>query len=326
MILRESGPWNRKKARYLRHMGRMKRFLAGQDYTVFAVCLGLAAGLWAISQLSGRYERTLHLPIEFRNVPAEFSVRHPEYVHVTLRSTGWLWLANGAGHDAFVIDLAERSLGEGQALISLGNELQRTFDFAQVVDYEPRVLNPTFEPMSQRELPVRVLLERDLAPNHFVSGQVDVDPERVTVYGPPDDLAVLDEVNTRPLGVQGGDDVHAMLRLEPLGGGLVVSPDSVRVHVPVVEFTEKRVTCPIEVDGAPTEDILLYPDEVDVTVLLPVDRYDAIDASDFRVLANFSTIDVRRVSTVPLEVAAAPDGVRNVQLRRDQTDFLIYQQ
>ncbi len=166
------------------------------------VSIALAALLWMAVSGEQTVERSLRIPLEFTNLPAQLEVvgDPPNVVDVRVRGSSGALNRIAAGELVAVLDL--RSARAGQRLFHLGGDDVRTPFNVDVVQVNPSTVSMMFEPSGSKTVPVVPTVEGDPA-DGFVVGTVTAEPSTVEVLGPVTALARMTQAITEPVTVAG---------------------------------------------------------------------------------------------------------------------------
>jgi YbbR domain-containing protein len=165
------------------------------------LALALATVLWLT--LAGEHivERSLRVPLEFRNIPDALEIvgNAPDSVDVRLRGSSAVLSRVQPGEIVAVIDLATARAGSRLFHIR-ADEVRAPYgiDVAQVV---PATLALELEKSARRQVPVVPAIEGDPAPG-FVVGRVTADPPSVEIVGPESRVRQVAEATTEPVSVK----------------------------------------------------------------------------------------------------------------------------
>jgi YbbR domain-containing protein len=163
--------------------------------------LVLATVLWGAVTRDQVVERSLRVPLEFQNVPADLEITAdpPTAVDVRVRGPSSLLSRLQPGEVVAVVDL--RGARPGQRLFHLLTEEVRVPFGIEVSQVTPPTVALMFERSGTRIVPVVPSIEGEPAVG-FIAGQVRVDPPTVEVVGPVSRLNVLREATTEPMSIR----------------------------------------------------------------------------------------------------------------------------
>ncbi len=204
------------------------------------MAVALATLLWLIVAGDHLVERSLRVPLEYRNIPPDLELvgDPPTEVDVRLRGSSAL-LGRLEPRDIIaVLDLT--SARPGSRMFHLrGDEVRAPYgvDVAQVI---PGTLAVDVEKSGRRTVPVVPALDGEPAPG-FVIGRVTSEPATVDVAGPESRLKQLTSATTEPVQVSGS---HAPVRDIVTVG---IADSAVRLVKP------QNATVSVEIVPAPVE-------------------------------------------------------------------------
>ena len=204
------------------------------------LALALSAVLWLT--LAGEHivERSLRVPLEFRNIPdlLEIVGNAPDSVDVRLRGSSAVLSRIQPGEIVAVIDLT--AARAGSRLFHIRADEVRAPYGVEVSQVVPTTLALELEKSARRKVPVVPAIEGDPAPG-FVVGKWVADPSTVEIAGPESRVRQVAEATTEPVSVK---DARARVRDGVTIGGV---DSSVRL----VQAQNAQVT--VEIWPAPVE-------------------------------------------------------------------------
>lgn len=165
------------------------------------VALGLGTLLWLTIGSDHFVERSVRVPLVFRNVPAalEIAPDAPDSVEVHLRGRT-SQLTGDQGDVIVYIDLSDGRAGS--RLFHLRADQVTTPFGVEVAQVFPSTVMLTLEETGTRSVPVEVTVEGTPA-DGFEVGAITVDPKQVDVVGPKSQLKVLRTAITETVIVDG---------------------------------------------------------------------------------------------------------------------------
>lgn len=217
-----------------------------RNFGIKVLSIGLAALLWGLVAGQHEAERSLRVPLEYRNIPPELEMlgEPASLVDVRVRgSSGALGELRGADLVA-VLDL--RTARPGRRLFHLLPGDVAVPAGVKVLQATPSTLSLTFEASSVRTVPV--VPDIDGEPGQgFVVGRVTTVPPTVEVIGPVSAVQQITEATTEPVDVTGATGTVR----DTVTIGL---PDTIaRLRNP------QSGTVTIEISPAPVERVLQVP-------------------------------------------------------------------
>ena len=175
-----------------------------RNFGIKVLSIGLAALLWGVVAGQREAERSLRVPLEYRNIPTELELlgEPASLVDVRVRgSSGVLGELRGADLVA-VLDL--RTARPGRRLFHLLPGDIAVPSGVKVLQATPSTVSLTFEASAVRTVPVVPDLDGDPAPG-FVVGRVTTVPATVEVVGPISAVEKITEATTEPVDITGAN-------------------------------------------------------------------------------------------------------------------------
>jgi YbbR domain-containing protein len=165
----------------------------------------LATALWFIVAGEQNVERTLRVPLEFRNKPVDLEILGDSPTTVDIRVLGSSALLSriDAGEVVAVVDLT--GARPGSRLFHMRTDEVRVPYGVDVLQATPATIALELEKSARRTVPIVPAVEGDPAPG-FVTGRVSSDPASVDVLGPESHIKGLAAATTEPVSVAGERD------------------------------------------------------------------------------------------------------------------------
>jgi YbbR domain-containing protein len=162
----------------------------------------LAIVLWLTVAGEHIVERTLRVPLEMRNVPAQLEIvgDPPMTVDVRVRGSSALLSRMDPGDVVALLDL--ESARAGSRLFHLRTDQVRGPYGVEIAQITPATVALELEKSGRRSVPVTPAIEGDPAPG-FVIGRATATPATVEVVGPERRLRDLSTATTEPVSVSG---------------------------------------------------------------------------------------------------------------------------
>jgi hypothetical protein len=166
------------------------------------VAVTLATLLWLIVAGDHVVERSMRVPLEFRNLPPALEIvgDPPATVDVRLRGSSALLGRLEPSDIVAVLDLGPAR--PGSRMFHLRSDEVRAPYGVEVAQVVPGTLALDLETSGRRTVPVVPALDGEPAPG-FVIGRVTSDPPTVEVTGPESRLKQLTGATTEPVDVTG---------------------------------------------------------------------------------------------------------------------------
>jgi YbbR domain-containing protein len=169
------------------------------------LAIALATLLWLTVAGEHVVERSLRVPLEFRNIPPliEITGDPPNDVEVRLRGSSAVLGRLDPGEVVAVLDLSGGR--PGSRLFHLRNDEVRSPFGVEVSQVVPSTVSLELEKSATRVVPVIPAVLGEPAPG-FVVGRRTAEPATVKVVGPESRVRQLAEATTEPVNIAGSKD------------------------------------------------------------------------------------------------------------------------
>lgn len=299
--------------------------------SAFFTCLVLAILAWIVTTLSGSFKFGVKAVINYKNIPQKraFHALQSDTITDTLRSTGWQMLFQKMNYQNKSIDVDVRSL-ESKDYVVLSSQLnqineKREFD-PQIVSFNPDTLFFDFSNRAIKKVPVKLVSNIKYQHQFAQSNNVSINPAYVILSGPDNVIAKINSWKTDSLVLDSvNETVRANVNLQPVReGNISVSPKSVRVKVPVDEFTEKTVQIPVKlINNHNYYNVKIFPQKIKVTFTTTLNKYHEMDEDFFEAAADLDLWRERNYSTLPVILTRFPAYCKIVKIEPQNIDFII---
>ena len=137
----------------------------------------------------------MEVPVEFRNIPPDLMVMDNRVDYVVLRLSGPRTLVSTFDADDLKLGLDLHGARPGSVSYPLGSSSFNIPRGVTVARITPPVIHLRLEPVVKRMLPVTVRFVNKPPPGQKIAEAL-VEPERVSVVGPADEVGRLVSVET----------------------------------------------------------------------------------------------------------------------------------
>jgi YbbR domain-containing protein len=161
----------------------------------------IAAVLWFTVAGEHVVERSIRVPLEFRNIPQQLEIvgNAPDSVDVRIRGSSTVLSRVQSGEIVAVLDLATARTGSRLFPIR-ADEVRAPFG-VEVAQVTPATLALELEKSAHRKVPIVPVVDGDPAPG-FVVGRVTSDPPTVEIVGPDSRVRQVAEATTEQISVK----------------------------------------------------------------------------------------------------------------------------
>jgi hypothetical protein len=273
-----------------------------REWSIFALSLLAAVGIWLLSNLGQTYSGTISVPVVAECNLDGFAGRSSNSVLVSARcrAEGFRLLRERSGRERKAVTVRfektdmRRTGTETFAVIGGAKNSYISQIFGANVQVEAFItdtLSFVFPKENHKKVPVEVPMTVVCRSQYMQSGPFRVTPDSVTVYGDDVHLEAIERVLAERLSLTDlHESSHGMLRLSK-PKGVRLSADEVAYELPVSRYVELRSTLSVEVWNAPAGHTLqVYPPTAEVVMrcVFPLSKDPLasfkiyIDYKDFR--------------------------------------------
>lgn len=309
-----------------------------QKLGVLLVCVVVASFAWLLTSLGKSYNATVVVPVRFINAPVNKTMVNvpPDQIAISVRGSGYdlMQYRENLGEDTLIINLDNLKmavhggyqrgyLDAAEVSKSLQERLAGQLTINHILTDSVEFL---FDLKVVRSLPVRSRVKFQLADNHVLLDSVRTTPFDLELEGA---LSVLESsafVPTRVLDL-GVIDHSVQVKVAPdlsgFGQDAKAVADSVTVYIHVDKLTEKRLMItPTKLNVPDSIEMLVFPNTIEVSALVPISLFDAVNESDFLVEVDFNDLE-RDVRVLPVHLNQWPVEATRVQLRNTQVEAVL---
>ena len=300
--------------------------------SAFLTCVVLAFVVWVFTILSDTHEFKVKELIAYKNPPKKraFHPLQSDTVTANFQGTGWEILFQKMDIANKTIDVDLGAL-ETKDFIDLNTQLKainekKDFD-QEITSVSPDTLYFDFTGRSVKKVPIKLVTDLKYQRQFAQANNATIDPPYVTISGPDKDIDKIQSWQTDSLKLDSvGETIRTTLALQPVReANLAIYPKSVRVHVPVDEFTEKEVEIPVKlVNNHTGYNVRIFPQKVKITFTTSLRRYPEIDEDYFEAAADLDLWKNNGYSTLPVKLTRSPGYCRIVKIEPQNIDFIIH--
>jgi len=284
--------------------------LAGSNFGLKAVALTIALGLWLAGHRD--IERSIEVPVEFRNIPSDLMVMDNRVDFVVLRVTGPRTLVSTIDADEIKLSIDLNSAKPGTVSYPLGGSSFNIPRGVAVARITPPVVHLRMEPVIELTLPVSLRISGSPAAGYRIS-QTSVQPARVSVRGPAEEVRRLSAVETVAVDLNETRGVSKRLvRLATDGKPLTFSPDQVEVSVTIEEEEVSRDFAQVEVGTRDYKGVYtVNPKTIFLRVTGPKNLVDKLELGPMNVFVPLQSLSAGD-HNLPLQFDL-PKGIKVVE-------------
>jgi hypothetical protein len=299
-----------------------------EDRPVLGISLALALFFWLLVKLSTTYRTEKEVVLSFSLPEGKaFSMSPPKAVSCTVEGTGWALLFDyiSQKETRLKVDIPPDTKRFLLSVNRLRTEINAMLLNIQVQDilFDNREL--TLEDKQTIRVPVKVPLRLNFAQDYQLSAPPTLLPDTLTLTGPATALSKISAVYTDTLVLKGlSADTKKNMPLQTLPNGISSTVNTVSVQLSVEQFSGKSFWIPISIINC-TDSVRIFPRSVLLDVNLGLSQYDAIQAEDFEVVADFKDAFANKGdrNSVLLRLNKSPDAARNITFSPKSIEYYL---
>lgn len=301
------------------------------NFNSFFFFLFFAVVIWIFVQFSKQYNEIIDIPVSYVNIPPDklLSPDNPSVLKLRMEENGFKIAWFSLFPPTLYIDVSKSVEQDGKLLYFIDenrNEIlsQLNIDFEDS-QFVKDVLSIQFQQKEEKILPVISNIEVNFAAGYSSIETLSIQPDSVTVSGPRKLLDTLTRLTTRDLKLQKvNDDLDGSIGIDTSGlKDLTIYTPEVEYMLDVEKFTEGSVDVPIELINVPEGlNVVIFPKQTLLFFQVVLNDYSKVNASDFRVVADFSKLQGNQDFLIP-EISKKPAFTTNHRLNEKRIQFII---
>ncbi len=312
---------------------KIKNFLKKRKAKLFFLFLLFSGLAWFISNLSHRYTSNTSFVLDYTKFPDSLMLLNSSKEKVTLKleAVGFQILLFNLGKKHLNIDLSEVKRNSNRYFLTpseckrqIEQQLPTGVNLAETVG---DTLYFNLYRVISKKVPVRSGAVLNFAQNYLLDGDLKLIPDSLTIKGPQSELDSIGYLTTAKLDLTDLSkdfSINAEVLKSPKLANTQFSLHSVKVVGKVVRFSEKIITVPVLVINLPeARKAQTFPDKVQVLVKAKLDELKQLKASDFSVIADYSSVEGSNINILPLKLGKKPDYIYAADLLTDQVEFIL---
>ncbi len=184
-----------------------------------------------------------------------------------------------------------------------------------------------FKELKTKELPVKPRIRLNLAQNYLLDGEMQVEPDTITIRGPVNEVDTIEVVQTNILDLSNltaDFSREATIKRPPKLVNTTFSRTRVLIKGKVARFSEKVIKVPVKVINLPDRtEIRTFPDQVSILVKGKIEVLKSIEASDFQIIGDFGEAGSGTTNILPITIAKKPKELYSASLSETEVEFIL---
>ncbi len=301
------------------------------NFKAFLFFLFFAVIIWVIAQFSKTYNEVVEIPVRYVNVPLDKLLKpdRPEELKLWMSESGFAIAYYNLFPPTLTVDVSDSRIEDSVFVYSMEahrdaieRQLGLSFDRISFMEDELRI---GFEQRAEKRLPIEPRVDLEYAAGYAALGELQLDTDSITVSGPQAMLDTISVLRTELLE-QGNikNNLDGTLYIDTsMIKGITLYQNQVRYQLEVDRFTEGRLEVPIELVNVPADrNVVIFPQQLIVSYRVSLDNFNRVQASDFKVVCDFSQLRDGQDYLVP-QLQEQPEIVENVRMNEKRISFII---
>jgi len=305
-----------------------------KEIFIFLFFLLLSFGFWFLQSLQQDYERRMELPLRYKNVPAEWvlSESNPKKISILLKDKGstlmyYSWGSNFNPVDILVSGLprlSDSSLNISSSALETAVSKQ-LISSTSILSIEPRGIELYYDSLSSRMVPVITNISINTTPGFHLSDSIKISHSEVRIYGSRSVLDTLNVVRTKLITLNGVSKTKEITAHLDLPKGVNADNETVKLTVPVEEFTEKKMHLQVSCPDIPAGYVLrVFPSIVEVACNVPLLRFKELTAEELEIIIPFNEFEENQATgKIQVRLTKKPSWVISSVIVPDKLEFII---
>lgn len=310
---------------------------ANQKILTYLVFVAIATIFWFLNKLGSEFTTTIKIPIEYQNLPENKALVNelPNHLQLSVNSLGFDILRYKLSPEPapLIIDVAS---------FSKNIKSQRIRDFKlptrylresitkqmaselNVVEIMPDTLVFQFSQTIEKKIPIKSDFNLNFSTQYQQDGEIRFMHHSILVSGPGSILDTLQYVYTKPVKfIDVEKSVEQSIDLMEIPN-LKFKPKTVVAIIPVSKFTEISFEVPVVPVNVPDSlRMITFPGNVRISCLVSFSQYSMVQPSNFLLQADYLEIVNQIGAKLPIEVALAPTGAKNILLQPQSVEYIL---
>lgn len=303
---------------------------------VFLFFVVLSTIFWFLNQLEEEYVTEISLPVLYTNFPSDKILVNelPDHFKLRVRAYGYKLLEYKISNkflpysiNVNSITLKMHSKSNYAKFFSLTRLLNqdiedKTSSELEIVSISPDTLFFEFADRVFKKVPVVSRLNPVPATQFMVSGEIQFNPDSVTISGAKPIVDTINLLCTKKMDIPDlSEDYNKEVDLEKING-VNFSEDEVDVKINVEKFTEGTQKLPLNIIHVPDSlTVKIFPKEIRVTYFVALSDYEKVLPQLFEASVDFNETETQNKLTV--KILNSPDYIRSLRFNPKSVEYII---
>lgn len=301
------------------------------DKSVVFIFLLLFASLgWVYVKLQETYSTNFSVQLEIKNLPTDKVPLKPIPKSIELNVEGIgseiIWQQLGFSKKKLELDFDKFQEQELVTAEELKNEFNKDALALNISKIYPDTLFMQMDEGISKKIPIKFNHKIIPALGFTVAGEVQFSPDSVQVNGPKKILDTLNYWSTKKIVHEDISSAQSgRAELEKSNNTIYLKPNFVVYNYNMEQLTEITLdNIPVQMKNpSDSEFILFSPSEVSISFNVPISKLQSIDASEFKIIADYKPENLAEQTKIPLRILNTPENISSIRLNPGIVDYII---
>ena len=311
-----------------------KSVAKNKKLNTYALFLFISFSFWFLSMLSKTHETTLSVPVNYKNYPADLVEINSsiDFIEARVKAPGFsIVFYHFFNFKTLILDYEianSKPLKNGKNLFWILNSKREKVakilgSSMEIMDLSPERLIVPFANKTKKEVPIKLFDNITLKSEYWLTSELQLNPEKITIYGDQNVLDSLTEISTELLKL---DNVFENTSIKVdliIPEGLQTKETQLSVTINVEQFIEQKMTQKVKVENLKKGYTLkLFPNEISATIRLPKSKYNFLKTDFLNITVDASELD-ENTKRLKVQINNLPSFVKLERLYPQEVEFLL---
>lgn len=155
---------------------------------------------------------------------------------------------------------------------------------------------------------------------------IKTSPDSITVSGPEEILNEIQFIHTEEFSKSNVNaSISEVLNIEgSLNEEVIINTKTVQIDIQVSEFTQKKLSIPIELINVEEGlSLKIIPEYSEITFDISIENFNSISEKDFKLVCDYTKRNIEE-HYFTLELVKSPNNITNTEIDVKKVNFLIF--
>lgn len=198
----------------------------------------------------------------------------------------------------------------------------------KLIDIYPSAIHFRFEISFSKKVPVHLNLNISYQKQFGLYNRMYLIPDSINITGPLDQINNIKSISTIPVtlsDVKENQHINLPLIKEDEKYNISLDYTSVKLIIPVVQYTEANLEIPVVIDSIPEGySIRTYPEKVNIVYQVALRDYKKMNTSMFVASINAKNALQTGTNKLKVELSKFPPNIKVVEIDPDRVEYIFF--